>query len=418
MDLITLDANNPQLNSGVNETAVSALCNASFVTLACLRTVYGTIDYVPQAAGKNKIGHANYLNETSKRSDIKLFLETYRPEAVAAADAFAVEIIADAVNDQGPYTAEQIAAEINIEADLDSQLILGISYPTPLTVFAAGGSPPYIPDLATTSDTNEPYLVWLNYVLAQSDLPQVISTSYGDDEQTVPYSYAKRACAGFAQLGARGISVLFSSGDSGVGSNGKCFSNVAPFEAEFLPAFPTSCPWVTSVGGTAGFEPEVAVSRFGSGAGFSNYFGAPSYQTKTVNAYIKSLNGLYNGLYNKSGRAYPDVAAQGNHDAIVWDSRIITVGGTSASSPTFAAVIALVNDALLAKNKKPLGFLNPWIYGGAYKALTDITSGSSIGCNTTGFPAQAGWDAVTGWGTPNFRELKALALAKAGVHGY
>jgi tripeptidyl-peptidase I len=76
------------------------------------------------------------------------------------------------------------------------------------------------------------------------------------------------------------------------------------------------------------------------------------------------------------------------------------VGGSSASSPTFAAVIALVNDALLAKGRKPLGFLNPWIYGGAYKALTDVTAGSSFGCNTSGFPAQEGWDAATGFGTP------------------
>jgi hypothetical protein len=51
-------------------------------------------------------------------------------------------------------------------------------------------------------------------------------------------------------------------------------------------------------------------SRFGSGAGFSNYFGQPPYQSKAVDAYIKNLNGLYDGLYNKSGRGYPDVAAQ------------------------------------------------------------------------------------------------------------
>lgn len=85
---------------------------------------------------------------------------------------------------------------------------------------------------------------------------------------------------------------------------------------------------------------------------------------------------------------------------IVWAGGVRTVGGTSASSPTFAAVIALVNDALLAEGKKPLGFLNPWIYGKAYKTFTDVTIGSSYGCNTTGFPAQKGWDAVTGWGTP------------------
>jgi tripeptidyl-peptidase-1 len=182
-----------------------------------------------------------------------------------------------------------------------------------MIAYSTGGSPPFNPDRNTPTDTNEPYLTWLNYVLAQDDLPQVISSSYGDDEQTVPISYAKRACAGFAQLGARGISVLFSSGDSGVGANGTCFSNTDN-SSMFIPAFPASCPWVTTVGGTQGFEPEVAVQRFGSGAGFSNYFSVPAYQEDPVNAYIASLNGLYDGLYNKSGRGYPDVAAQGNHD--------------------------------------------------------------------------------------------------------
>ena len=38
------------------------------------------------------------------------------------------------------------------------------------------------------------------------------------------------------------------------------------------------------------------------------------------------------------------------------------VGGTSASSPTFAAIVSLLNDARLAKGKPVLGFLNPWLY--------------------------------------------------------
>lgn len=101
-------------------------------------------------------------------------------------------------------------------------LTVGISWPTPLTAFSTGGlNPVFKPDAFTTTDSDEPYLTWVNYVLSQSDLPQVISTSYGDDEQTVPYSYASQVCNQFAQLGARGISLLFSSGDEGVGADGK-----------------------------------------------------------------------------------------------------------------------------------------------------------------------------------------------------
>lgn len=50
---------------------------------------------------------------------------------------------------------------------------------------STGGSPPFNPDSQTPTDTNEPYLDWLNFVLAQSSIPGVITTSYGDDEQTV-----------------------------------------------------------------------------------------------------------------------------------------------------------------------------------------------------------------------------------------
>ena len=51
-------------------------------------------------------------------------------------------------------------------------------------------------------------------------------------------------------------------------------------------------------------------TEFASGGGFSNYFTAPSYQAHIVDKYIESLGGQHRGLYNESGRGYPDVAAQ------------------------------------------------------------------------------------------------------------
>lgn len=86
--------------------------------------------------------------------------------------------------------------------------------------------------------------------------------------------------------------------------------------------------------------------------------------------------------------------------------------GTSCAAPTATSVFSLVNDALIAAGKKPLGFLNPWLYKKGYKAFTDVVSGSSAGCNTSGFPAQKGWDAVTGFGTPRFRDI----LKEVGVN--
>jgi tripeptidyl-peptidase-1 len=89
-----------------------------------------------------------------------------------------------------------------------------------------------------------------------------------------------------------------------------------------------------------------------------------------------------------------------------------TISGTSASTPLTAGIFALVNDALIASGKSPLGWLNPWLYKKGYKGLNDITKGSSYGCNTQGFPVTSSWDPITGFGTPNFPQLLNLAGAK------
>jgi tripeptidyl-peptidase-1 len=99
---------------------------------------------------------------------------------------------------------------------------------------------------------NEPYLDWLNFMLGGSSIPQTISTSYGDDEQTVPEDYATSVCNLFAQLGSRGSSVLFASGDDGVGG-GVCETNSDPDQVQFQPLFPASCNAMLS-GGARRFD--------------------------------------------------------------------------------------------------------------------------------------------------------------------
>lgn len=71
------------------------------------------------------------------------------------------------------------------------------------------------------------------------------------------------------------------------------------------------------------------------------------------------------------------------------------IGGTSASAPTFAGFVALLNDARLKAGLSPLGWLNPLLYSSQVAAghgLTDILSGRNPGCGTTGFNVTAGWD--------------------------
>jgi hypothetical protein len=59
-----------------------------------------------------------------------------------------------------------------------------------------------------------------------------------------------------------------------------------------------------------------------------------------------------------------------------------------------AGIISLLNDCLLWRGEKPLGFANPWLYGLAVVGMNDITLGSNPGCGTEGFSAIAGWDPV------------------------
>ena len=139
----------PTNGSTPDNITVAAACNTSAVTPTCLRTLYGTINYTPQAPDKVSIGLTDFLGEANNRSDIGIFLEKFRPEAVSAADSFAVDVINGGDNQQTPDTPEQLDAGKDLEGNLDAETILGIDYPIPLTAFTTGGMPPFIPDLVT-----------------------------------------------------------------------------------------------------------------------------------------------------------------------------------------------------------------------------------------------------------------------------
>ena len=295
-----------------------------------------------------------------------------------------------------------------------------------MTEFSTGGRGLLIPDgdSPTAADnTNEPYLDFLLALtkLDNDDIPNSISLSYGENEQEIPISYATQVCNLFAQLGARGKSILFSSGDSGPGDF--CLSNDGHNKTRFQPSFPATCPWVTAVGGTAYIEPEQAAS-FSSG-GFSNIWPRPAYQERAVDGYLQKVGNKNKGYYNPRGRGFPDVAAQALNFRVIEKGNDSVYMGTSCAAPTFNAIIALLNSARIDSNLSPLGFLNPWLYGAGRWGLTDITKGRSVGCNGyanfheglngspvlpgAGWNASVGWDAVTGLGTPDFGKLLRLS---------
>ena len=132
----TIDISTITPATDATDLTVGAVCNeTSGVTPACLRTLYGTIDYKPQVPGVNRVGLTDYLGETNNRSDVHLFLQMFRPGAAAAAYEFTFDQIDGGSVQQTPDNATQLAAGTDLEGNLDAETILGIDYPTPLTAF-------------------------------------------------------------------------------------------------------------------------------------------------------------------------------------------------------------------------------------------------------------------------------------------
>ena len=129
-----------------DDAPIPKACNTSAVTSKCLRAFYQTIGYKPKVPGQVQVGLTDFLKEANNRSDVRIFLEKFRPDAVSAADTFTVDVINGGDNQQTPDTPAQLAAGKDLEGNLDAETIIGIDYPIPLTAFTTGGMPPFKPD--------------------------------------------------------------------------------------------------------------------------------------------------------------------------------------------------------------------------------------------------------------------------------
>ncbi|KAI0029779.1 family S53 protease [Vararia minispora EC-137] len=364
------------VNTNLSSRAVPSSCS-SVVTPTCVQDFYG----IPLNAANNTnnfIAVTGFINQYANQNDLRSFLSALRTD-VSSSTTFTLQTLDGGSNPQGTTQA-------GVEANLDVQMTIGLATGVP-TVFLSVGA-----------NQNDNVFGFLDYFLGEANPPSVVTTSYGSNEVDISASVARSLCNAYMQLGARGTSILFASGDGGV--SGSQSSSCAIF----VPTFPSGCPYMTSVGATTGW-PETGAS-FSSG-GFSNVFPRPSYQDAAVSSFLTKLGSTYSGRYNASGRAFPDVSAIGDNVEIVWEGSGGLVAGTSCSSPIFASVIALLNDELESAGKSRLGFLNPFLYSTGASALNDITSGNNPGCNSNGFSAGVGWDPVTGLGTPNFAALRA-----------
>ena len=216
----------------------------------------------------------------------------------------------------------------------------------------------------------------------------------------------------FAGITARGITLCSGSGDWGT----QCTSDCSSFVSDFT----SSSPYVLSAGAVdwkqspTSFSQAVATSW--SSGGFSNVFPRPKYQEAAVEAFL-SKTGVDRSFFNSSGRAFPDWAAEGVNFQVVVNGAVTSVAGTSASTPSTASVISLLNEARFAAGLPSMGWAHPFLYQAweerAEAAFGDIVLGNNqYGCCSQGFDAEKGYDTISGLGVPQFATLLELALSK------
>jgi tripeptidyl-peptidase-1 len=273
------------------------------------------------------------------------------------------------------------------------------------------------PDVPLTVVYNSQYslLDWCTQITNLEDSPLIHSVSYGNDEnQQSSVAYMFSANTAFMKAGTRGLSILFASGDQGVCGREGCGGLFSA--RRFKPDFPAASPYITAVGGTDFLTYSVGDEQAwqSGGGGFSDTFDIPAYQADAVAAYKARADANLpdQAYWNNTGRGYPDVAALGGQKTsyCVRAGMFEGVAGTSASCPVVAGIFARLNGLRLAAGKPAMGFLNPFIYQNP-SAFFDVQHGVNKDSSKYGFTAVEGWDAATGFGTPNYDELSKAAMA-------
>ncbi len=279
---------------------------------------------------------------------------------------------------------------------------------------------------ASTTSSDGVYLA-ANYAVTNKVAP-IISLSFGLCEKSLGTSGNTFFNNLWQQASAQGISVLVSSMDSGAAGcdsmnvskatgglavNGIASTqyNVAVGGTEFNDTSNRSQYWASTnnsltKASALSYIPEMAWNEshgsgglYATGGGVSTLYAKPSWQF-----------GL--GVLADGKRDLPDVAfaaAIGDPYMLYADNNWYGAGGTSAATPVFASILALV----IQKNGAPQGLVNSVLYNLAYKQTNssgaavfhDVTSGSNTVPGVTGYSAGVGYDMTTGLGSVDATQL-------------
>ncbi len=225
--------------------------------------------------------------------------------------------------------------------------------------------------------------------------PSVVSISWGSAESEWTAQGSQALDQAFQDAAALGVTVCAASGDGG--SSDGVTDGLAHVD------FPASSQYVLGCGGTRLISSANTITSQvvwddlpkggATGGGVSALFPLPSWQT-AAGVPPSADPGA------KTGRGVPDVSGDASPETgydVVVDGKQMTIGGTSAVAPLWSSLLALANQSL----GKPVGYINLLLYGKSFTpAFRDVVSG-----NNGAYKAGPGWDACTGWGSPDGKKL-------------
>lgn len=228
--------------------------------------------------------------------------------------------------------------------------------------------------------------------------PSVLSCSWGLSEADAAKPFVEALEQLFELAALAGLSVCYSSGDHGPNAQG----------GQPTVNYPASSPHVLGCGGTTlwpvsmdkpehAWREKLGTTVLATGGGYSRFFPRPDWQPLVGDA-----------TPDGAGRGVPDVAGKADfynaYEIFLAGRSWALGGGTSSAAPMWAALLARFNQAL----RHRVGWLTPLLYRpDLARCQQDIAHGGN-GL----FPATPGWDAATGWGTPDGEAL--LAALRSG----
>ena len=239
--------------------------------------------------------------------------------------------------------------------------------------------------------------------IISADTAKVIQTSWGECEPDLGNATARAEATVFAEAAVQGQTVVAAAGDSGAQD---CYGDATAQDTATTVDDPASQPFVTGVGGTtlSSTSPRsetvwndgaasLVTGGGAGGGGDSSFWTMPGYQSSApsslgvINSQSSSSDCPASGTYC---REVPDVSADAAIDTgylVYWDGNgensdsnaWISVAGTSAAAPVWAALFALADEESTCST--PIGFANPGLYSAAASNYAgdfyDVTSGNN-----------------------------------------